>query len=117
MSNTTRFGISRVSVIASLFLAAVTFSAGVHAEDLEFTLQNRSSYDVIEFYASPVDVGDWEDDILGEDILSAGDAVQITIGDGRSQCSYDLRFVFEDGDVVERPGVDLCSTGSYTLTD
>ena len=41
----------------------------------------------------------------------------MTIADGRTQCEYDLRFVFEDGDVVEDGGIDLCETGSYTLHD
>lgn len=98
-------------------LAALIFSAPAVAEDLVFKLKNKSSYDVTEFYASPANVGDWEEDILGQDILSSGDSLQITIGDGRSQCEYDLRFVFEDGEVVERANVDLCETGSYTLTD
>ena len=98
-------------------LALSAVAAPALAEDLEFTLENRSSYDVIEFYASPYDVGDWEEDILGLDILPSGESVQITIGDGRSQCEYDLRFVFDDGDVVEKAAVDLCETGSYTLVD
>ena len=45
------------------------------------------------------------------------DRALYAIGDGREQCEYDLRFVFDDGDVVDRGGVNLCETGSYTLTD
>lgn len=105
---------ARLSVLAAL---AVAFSAPAAAQDLDFTLYNKSSYDVVEFYASPSDVGDWEEDILGADILSAGDSVRITIGDGRTQCEYDLRYVFEDGDVVDDTGINLCDTGSYTLTN
>ena len=108
---------TRNTLRLSCLLALAAFAVPALAEDLEFTLNNRSSYDVIEFYASPYDVGEWEEDILGLDVLSAGDAVDISIADGRSQCEYDLRFVFEDGDVVERAAVDLCKTGSYTLTD
>lgn len=98
-------------------LLAFVFSTNAVAQDLVFTLKNQSSYAVMEFYASPHDVGDWEEDILGEDVLPSESEVEITIADARTQCNYDLRFVFEDGDVVERGGVDLCRTGSYTLTD
>jgi hypothetical protein len=98
-------------------LVAMMCAFPVFAEDLEFSLHNESSYAVVEFYASPYNVAQWEDDILGLDILASGDSVNVTIGDGREQCEYDLRFVFEDGDVVERGAVDLCETGSYTLTD
>lgn len=98
-------------------LALLLVAVPLAAQDLQFELNNRSSYTVMEFYASPSDVGEWEDDILGADVLGAGDSMGITIADARTQCEYDLRFVFDDGDVVERGGVDLCETGSYTLTD
>ncbi len=104
--------------VRSLFAAGLLMLAGAAAaEDLEFTLNNESSFAITHFYASPSDVGSWEDDILGQDILPSGESINITIGDGRSQCDYDLRFQFEDGDVVERAAVNLCDTGSYTLTD
>jgi hypothetical protein len=99
--------------VASLLLV----STSALAEDLTFTLHNRSSFVVVEFYASPVDVGDWEEDILGREVLGSGESGRVTIADGRSQCEYDLRFVFDDGDVLDRGGVDLCETESYTLTD
>ena len=50
-------------------------------------LDNRSSYDIYEFYASPSDVGDWEDDILGSDILASGQSVRVTIADARPSAS------------------------------
>jgi hypothetical protein len=98
---------------AALLLGGTSLAA---AEDLVFMLDNRSSYDVYEFYASPTNVDNWEDDILGADILPSGEAVRITIADGRDACAYDLRIVFEDGDVLE-DATDLCETGSYTVTD
>ncbi len=105
------------SLFALSSLALLSFSTPAPAQDLVFNLSNESSYDVIEFYASPVDVSDWEEDILGQDILESGYSIQITIADARSQCEYDLRFVFDDGDVVDRGAVDLCSTREYTLSD
>jgi len=105
------------AVAAPLLFVLGLASTPASAEDLVFTLHNNSSYDVVEFYASPYDVGSWEEDILGADILPSGDSVQITIADGREQCEYDLRYVFDDGDVMDDGGIDLCETGSYTLTD
>lgn len=86
------------------------------AEDLAFMLDNQSSYTIVEFYASPTNVENWEEDILGQDVLAAGGAARITIADGRTQCDYDLRIVFEDEDVLE-DAANLCETGSYTVTD
>jgi len=100
------------SVLAASILSFV--SAPAIAEDLEFTLTNKSGYVIVEFYASPSDVYDWEEDILGMDVLGHNESVLITIADGRTQCEYDLRMTFDDGDTLEDT-VDLCETGSYTV--
>ncbi|MDP4033245.1 MAG: hypothetical protein Q8P60_10410 [Pseudorhodobacter sp.] len=84
------------------------------AEDLVFTLSNRTTSDLTEFYASPVGVDNWEEDILGDQSLAAGASGEVTISDSRSNCEYDLRMVFADGDVLEDTA-DLCDTGSYTI--
>ena len=47
-------------------------------------------------------------------MLPSGNAVDVTIADGRTQCVYDLRFVFADGEVLE-DSADLCEMGSYTI--
>ena len=91
-------------------------SAPALAEDLVFLFDNQSSTAVLELYASPSDVRSWEEDILGQDVLPSGEAVRVTIADGREQCGYDLRIVFDDGEVLENT-TDLCETGSYTVTD
>ncbi len=101
---------------AAVSAALVGGAGAARAEDLVFMLDNQSSYAVVEFYASPTDVNDWEEDILGRDVLPSGQATRVTIGDGRSQCDYDLRIVFEDGDSIE-DSANLCDTGSYTVTD
>jgi len=101
---------------AALAVAMLAPVPSALAQDLIFMLDNQSSYNIFEFYASPSDVGEWEDDILGQDILAARESARITIADARTQCEYDLLVVFEDGDEVTDT-VDLCVTGSYTVTD
>jgi len=102
---------------ASLLFALAAVSTQVAAEDLVFDFHNESSYVVMEFYASPTDVENWEEDILGEGVLGSGESTEITIADGREQCEYDFRIVVEGDIVVERAAIDLCELGEYTLTD
>ena len=99
--------------------AAVVLSTGpaAVAEDLTFTLTNRSSADVTEFYTSPADIGQWEDNLLDGAYLPSGNEVSVTIGDGRTQCVYDLRFVFDGGQTWEDYDINLCETGGYDLSD
>ena len=96
------------------FIAASAIAAPVLAEDLVFTLRNRSGFTMTEFYASPHNVGTWEDDILGDSMLGSGHSTRITIADGRSQCTYDLEMVFRNGASLTDT-VDLCETASYTV--
>ena len=106
-----------MSYLAGAAFAAAVSVAPAYAEDLVFMLDNQSSGAVQEFYASPVGVDDWEEDILGQDVLPAGEALRITIADGRTVCEYDLRFVFDDGSDMEERNINLCETGSYTVSD
>lgn len=101
--------------VAALLLAAAPGT--VLAEDLVFTLTNSSSYAVKSFYTSPADVDDWEEDVFGENYLPAGNYVSVTIGDGREQCVYDMKFVLEDDSEFIEKGIDLCQLGEYTLSD
>jgi len=103
--------------IAGLAALAILAPATVLAEDLTFVLTNNSSYTVKAFFTSPADVQSWEEDIFGDKMLPAGNQVNVTIGDGREQCVYDMKFVLEDDSEFVEQGIDLCELGEYTLND
>lgn len=95
-------------------IVLVAFAAPVAAQDMQFELINTSGYTLMEFYASPSDVGAWEADILGANVLPSGSSGTVNIADGRSQCTYDIRMVFDDGtDLTD--SVNVCDMGSYTI--
>jgi len=102
-------------IVAALGLMAA--SASALAEDLTFMLTNGSSYAVKSFFTSPADIDAWEADVFGENYLPAGNQVNVTIGDGREQCVYDMKFVLEDDSEFVEKGIDLCELGEYTLSD
>jgi ABC-type transport system substrate-binding protein len=94
-------------------LAAMATPAA--ADDLEFTLTNATSVSATEFYVSPTNVDNWENNLLDGKYLPAGNEVTVTIGDGRRTCTYDIRTIFEDGRKAEDTGIDLCQLGKYTV--
>lgn len=98
-------------------LALVAMPAAALAEDLTFVLTNSSSYAVKSFFTSPANIDNWEEDVFGENYLPAGNYVNVTIGDGRRQCVYDMKFVLEDDSEFVEKGIDLCELGEYTLSD
>lgn len=87
-----------------------------HAEDLKFTLQNKSSSPLVEFYVESTELNHWGENILSSSIDS-GESGDVTIADGKTTCSYGIRGVFADGSTLEQENLNLCEMGSYTYTD
>ena len=99
--------------------AAVLLTASVsHAEDLVFTLKNGTNSVLNNFHASPVGIDKWEDDIFGSQALGPNETMEITIGDGRDVCKYDMRFEFQGDDLdITTDTQDLCELGEYTIEE
>lgn len=102
----------------SLALAIMAFGVvEASALDRRVRINNHSSYDIVEFYASNKDATTWEEDILGKSILPAGKSVVINIDDGTGYCIYDFRAIFEDGDEVVKYGNNVCELSDFNYTN
>ena len=112
------------SITAATLLALPIVALSIQsvlAEAVTFTLTNRTSRDLIGFYASPPSTQDWEEDILGVDVLLPGESAEITIDDGLEDCKYDFKGRLgpsEDGTVgpgeLIQSAVNVCDGGTYT---
>jgi hypothetical protein len=106
--------------IAPVALAIALLAVGVSsvaALDRRVRINNNTSYDIYEFYASHRDASSWQEDILGRDILRSGSSVVINIDDGTGYCVFDFRAVFEDGEVLEKFGNNVCEMSEFTYRD
>ena len=106
----------RLFVPATAIALCAVFSAPAHADDLLFDLTNSSTADLHELYVSASDTDAWGEDILGQDVLAVDEAANVTIPDGTDTCAFDLRFVMDNGNIIEG-SADLCTTNSFTITD
>lgn len=105
----------KLATIAAL-LSAV--SAPVLAEDLVFTLKNKTGSVINSFYTSPVGEESWEEDVLAQEILAPGETAEVTIKDGRRACDYDMRFEFQGDDLETLEDTqNLCELGEYSVTE
>lgn len=86
------------------------------AQDLTFMLNNQSSSAITALFTSPTDVDDWEEDVMAGGEIASGETSEITIADGRAQCSYDLRIIFADGSEITDTA-DMCKLQQYDVTD
>lgn len=103
---------------AALLLTAAVVATPALADDLVFTLNNNSSVNLQELYVSPVGEESWGEDVLGVEILAAGDSGTVTLGGGTDICNYDLKFVTDTGNEVAVTD-DLCvlPNGEFNLND
>ena len=99
----------RTVSIALVMLATVAASP-ITAEQskLDFTLKNSTGLTIQEVYVSPDESDDWEEDVLGRDVLKNGESVDIEFARSEKSCDWDLKIKDAGGNEVEWDSLDLC---------
>ncbi|MBE8716074.1 hypothetical protein [Cellvibrio polysaccharolyticus] len=87
-------------------LLALCFSAVASAADYSIVVSNKSGYDFYHLYVSSVSSEEWEEDILGVDVLPSGEKVTVTIS-GFDSPHFDIRAVDEEGDTFTLYDIDV----------
>lgn len=115
MSIPTR-ALAALVLAASLLISSVTQAL---ADPRDFMFTNGTSSQIKNLYVSSSAIESWEEDILGRDVLAAGEQWTITFGKyDAGNCLYDIKAVYADGspdDIVR--GVDLCAYTNIIFTN
>jgi hypothetical protein len=102
----------------SLALATLTLSGVALAAEAkqDFTLVNKTGYEISEVYVSPAKTDDWEEDVLGKDSLDDGESVNIHFKRANKTCMWDLKVVYsdDDSDAVWQK-INLCEVSKITI--
>ncbi len=77
-------------------------------------IHNQTGWTMTYLYASGG--GGWTGDLLGSDTLSPGDSLVVTMDDGSGACRYALRAEFDNGETLQRGGVNACEVADYYFT-
>ncbi|SNR99527.1 MULTISPECIES: argininosuccinate lyase [unclassified Azospirillum] len=101
-------------IMSAFVLTALVGNAWAEAKQ-NFTLKNRTGYTISEVYVSPAKSDDWEEDILGRDVLSEGERVDITFSRKEKSCIWDLKVVYDDGTPAEWEGFNLCEVSTISI--
>ena len=82
----------------------------------DFTLINRTGYEISHVHVAPTKSDEWGDDVLGQDTLGYGDSVQIQFSRRERICRWDLRVTYsvDDTSAFWR-SIDLCSVERITI--
>ena len=98
-------------LVGLVIISGTAFSQGRQ----DFTLVNKTGYDIYEVYVSPTKASDWSDDVMDMDILLHGSSVEIVFPGDPNICIWDLAVVYDDEEEVEWYNFDLCTISQITL--
>jgi hypothetical protein len=106
----------KVLLSASLLFPVVSLtSEPALANYLDFKVHNKTRVPIQELYVSSSATDNWEEDVLGRDILPAGRSTMINFVGNHRGCLFDVMAVFSDGDEVVKSRVNLCRISDLTF--
>lgn len=73
-----------------------------------FEMVNRTGYAITGIYAGPSNESSWGPNVL-QGRINSGHTVVITLDSAGYGCSWDLKYVFSDGDEYEEYDVNICA--------
>jgi hypothetical protein len=95
---------------------AALFATSAWAGEQDFALVNATGYEIGELYVAPAESSDWQEDVLGRDVLADGQHANIKFSRDEDTCRWDLKVVYsEDNTSAEWANVDLCQYATITI--
>ncbi|TDU00659.1 MULTISPECIES: hypothetical protein [Azorhizobium] len=110
--------VSRIcaAVLALFTVLAVSGPLAAAEARQNFTLVNKTGYDIEKVFVSPSKSDDWEEDVLGKDTLDDGDSWEIKFHRATKTCKWDLKVVYsDDNSSAIWYDIDLCSVSKITI--
>ncbi|MFZ2006262.1 MAG: argininosuccinate lyase [Stellaceae bacterium] len=107
----------RTLLIAAAAMIVATVSPGL-AQDAkqDFKLVNSTGYELKALFVSPSKADDWGDDVLGQDVLSDSQVVNVHFSPKVRTCKWDLKVTYSDDDSnAVWNDIDLCTVEKITI--
>jgi hypothetical protein len=103
---------TRLLAAASLAVAALT-AVPAAADSYAVRFQNNSGATVYRLYSSPTHNNNWEQDLLGADVLYPGQGLDVVIHNV-ANCQYDVLIEWESG-YQEVDTWNICNFSQYNI--
>lgn len=104
-----------VRTVLGLALVAAFMAPPVMAGAQDFTLVNDTGVEIHQIFTSPTDTDEWEEDILGEDTLAHGQAVNIHFSPKEDAALWDLQIADGEGNTITWEKLNLLKISKLTL--
>lgn len=95
-----------------------TSNSGTTAQEggkQDFMLVNQTGVEIDKVFISPSDTNDWQEDILGQDTLPAGQSVEIKFHRNEKAAKWDLKIEDKQGTSIEWEDLNLLEISKVTL--
>ena len=84
--------------------------------DQTFVLRNNTGQTIMRAFVSPVTSNNWEEDVLGRDVLPDRQTLRINFDRGEAECNWDIKVELADGSTREQRGMNLCRLAEVEVT-
>ena len=119
LASTAAAAATSVTPERSVAVAPAAVSAPVQSRDGQnrrVRIHNSTGWTMLRFYASNVRTSDWEEDILGDDVLENNASIIMNIDDGSGACLFDFKAEFTNGQSLIRNNINVCEIADYYYT-
>ena len=101
--------------LALLLALVVVALTNARAADQDFTLINKTGFDIHSVFISPHSADDWQEDVLGRTVLVNGDHVDIKFSRDASTKHWDLKVTDKDGKGYVWEKINLFEVAKITV--
>jgi len=96
-------------------LTALSPAAAQEAKQ-NFTLINKTGYELKELYVGPTASEDWGPDIMGDNVIGNGQSVNVRFSPRAKTCQWDLKVVYSvDNTSAVWKNINLCDVDRITI--
>lgn len=82
-----------------------------------FVMRNNTGQTITHVYVSPITSNNWEEDVLGSNVLPDRQTLRINFDGSEDQCNWDIKVNLADGTSREQRNVNLCRVAEVEVTD
>lgn len=82
-----------------------------------FVMRNNTGQTITHVYVSPITSNNWEEDVLGRDVLPDRQTLRINFNRSEDECNWDIKVNLADGTSREQRNVNLCRVAEVEVSD
>jgi hypothetical protein len=105
------------TLLIGLALMVPGIASAQDGKDRRIIVENHTGRTIYQLFGSRVQTRDWENDILGDDVIPDAQHRSVNMFDGTTACRFDFKADFRDGTTMTRTNVNVCAEATLTFGD